>query len=197
MAAENARVDTTFIGYLLIGFVLLIFGVLGLQWGELFGDVYKDMPIDTNVFTQICGVVGLILILLTVFAYRTGKQISAVVFAFTGFFLIATFIDNWTESEIYNSDWFMFLAFAIFFLIIAIYALIAKAPKFLAVLLVLVALMALFIGLGFFYAWFGPGDNYDLSKTMGILLGIFGFLGFVVATYLGLAYANPKKIPLI
>jgi len=37
----------------------------------------------------------------------------------------------------------------------------------------------------------------DIRKALGIVTGIFAFLGFIVATYLGLAYADPKKIPLI
>jgi len=95
-----------------------------------------------------------------------------------------------------NSDWFLYVAIAIFFFIFVIYSLIARTPKFVSVLLLLIALMVFFIGLNCYYYVFGQA-NEDLYKAFGIVYGIFAFLGFIVAVYLGLAYANPKKIPLL
>lgn len=205
MAIENnVRVDTTFIGYFLIGFVFLIFGVMGLQDGGLFGEFtpenYRNLPIDYSVFSMVVGAVGFIMILLAVFAYRTGKQITAVSFLFFGLFFIFVRFNHVAKSGLgqltANSDWFLLVAFAIFFLIIAIYAFVAEAPKFVTVLILLTALTAFFFGLCCLYAPFGM-DNVDLHKAMGFVFGIFALLAFVIATYLGLAYAVPKKIPLI
>lgn len=208
MATTNnidGRVDMTFVGLLLIGFVLLILGITGLQEGGLFGDIrgptkYTDLPIDFDVLAQILLAVGIILLLLTIFEYRVGNKYSAALFVFFGCMFIFYYFSEYSGVTDYlycNSNWFTFIALAIFSLLGAIYLTFSKAPKFVALLLLLFGLFLVFFSLTCFYSVFGPSDNYDIYKAMGIVYGIFALLGFIVATYLGLAYANPKKIPLI
>jgi len=195
--ANDVRVDTTFVGLFLIGFVLLMFGVLGLQLGNVFGDVPKDMPIDTHVFAHVVGIIGVIIVLLAIFAYRTGAAVAAGVFAFVGAFFIIYYMDNDFCLVAGNSNWFLYIAIAIFFLIYAFYSFMQKAPKFLTILLVIVTFVVFFFGLALAFSPAGPCANVDAFKGLAITTGIFAFIGFVVATYLGLAFANPKKVPLI
>jgi len=201
MVATNndTRVDTTFIGYLLIGFVLLLVGIYGLQSAGVFGHTYKDLPLDFAVLGRVYSIVGLILVILTIFAYRIGKKTSTGAFAFFGVYYALyglTIINKTDPTTVTNSMWFFYVAAAIFALIFAIYEIFNKTPKFLAVLFLVVALYAFFLGLTALYGAYGTNDA-NIHDVTALLYGIFALLGFIVAVYLGLAYADPKKIPLI
>jgi len=202
MAATNeTRVDTTMVGLLLVGFVLLLFGIFWLQGAGVFGTGAHNKALDSSVLAQIYFVVGLILILLTIFAYRTGKTKATIVFPFVAMFLFVFYYDITMNSEMgvvaHSSNWALYIVLAIFLFIIAIYMFIEKAPKFLSVLLLLIGLTLLFYGIACIYGSNGPCYDPDVRKALDAVMAIFSFLAFIVATYLGLAYGDPKKIPLI
>lgn len=191
--ADNERVDTTWVGLILIGFVLFLFGFLGLELGNVFGEGIK-WPLDVGVFAYLCGAIGLILLILAVLGYRVGNPIAAGVFAFVAVFLVFFYFDQ-VHGEAPSTNWILYIGVALFFLVFAVYAFLVNAPKLLVLLLALVALAVLFFGLAFYMA---ADANVDTMKTMAIIGGVFSFLGFLNATYLGLAFAVPGgKIPMV
>jgi len=197
MTFDNERVNTAFIGFFLIGFFLLLLGVLGLQYGELFGSYknYHDMPIDVSVLNHIGFLLGAVLLLLTVFAYRIGNKHGAYYFAFFAVVLIAT---AYTEEYSANSNWFMYVAIAIFFLVMTLYLVLGEAYKLIGVLTFMLAVIFFLIGMAAFFFVTGPGSgNPDTFKTMAIVYGIISLLAFALSTYIGLALAKREKLPLI
>ena len=80
-----------------------------------------------------------------------------------------------------SDSWFLWIVIAIFYLVFTVWAFLAGTPKMLLGILVITALVFLFLGLAL------NAETADSMKTMFLIMGIFGILDFLLATYLGLA----------
>jgi hypothetical protein len=182
---SETRVDPTVAGLFLIGLVTLFFGLLGL---EMFGaGASEEAATIFRIAGSLIGIVGFILI---IFAYMAGKVGNAFATALFAFVAVALFAVGYGITDFGTADMVvfptLFYAIAFFFLIFAIVALLIGAPKLLAVLLFLVCLLYLFVG--FFVA--------TLDAPYAIAFGFFGFLSFIVATYMAVALAT-QKMPVV
>lgn len=218
MAEENARVDTTFIGYLLIGAILLMFAVLGFQDGGLFGEanfedgrfVSSTLPLDYTMASTLCAIIGGALVILSIYAYRTGKRSTAAIFSAFSIGLITYALVSvgrilkllggeikFIEEYLFSTSWFIFIAIAVFIIMLALYQFLDKTSILATILTALAALMFLFIGFAYLFAGTNGIDD-GVTKAMGIVFGVFAFLGFLLATYLSLACSLTKsKLPVI
>ena len=175
--SEN-RVDPTVAALFLVGFITMVFGLIGLasngEWADAFalGQTGGDCALA----------VGVIFIVLTVMAAKSNNAFATALFAFIALGLASTSYALGYESEI------AIILIGVFFLIFAIVAFIVGAPKLLFLQLVFVFLLYLFVGLSL-----GGGDSVD---TYQLLFGIFGVLAGIVATYLGFALAT-EKLPVV
>jgi len=169
---SETRVDPTVAGLFLIGFITLFFGLLGL---EIFGagpDVTKILGVAGDFIYYI----GFILI---IFAYMAGKVGNAFATALFAFVAVALF---GVGIGLINTYPTVFYAIAFFFLIFAIVSLVIGAPKLLGILLFLVCLLYLFVGF----------QQATLDAPYAIAFSFFGFLSFIVATYMAVALATQK-----
>ena len=178
--SEN-RVDPTVAGLFLIGFILLVFGIAGIQ---LFNSGAPEILVAAYDF--IVPVAFIILI----FAYMAGKAGNAFAVALFAFIAVAlfgaSFMLNLTGVPSFG-DPMLFSIVAFFFIIFAIVALVIGAPKLLVILLFLVALLYLFIGF-----WVAIANGGNDASAYALVFGLFGLLGFLVATYLAFALATQK-----
>ena len=171
--SEN-RVDPTVAGLFLIGFVMLVFGIAGIQ---LFNSGWPDLLVAA--FDFIIPVAFIILI----FAYMAGKAGNAFAVALFSFIAVSLF----GAGYMLGTEVMLFAIVAFFFIIYAIVALLIGAPKLLVILLFLVALLFLFLGFAFAIEK-GAGD----PSAYCLVFGFFGILAFLVATYMAVALATQK-----
>jgi len=176
--SEN-RVDPTVAGLFLIGFITLVFGIIGIQ---LFGDggIEGDAPLLAAAQFLIAPVSFVILI----FAYMAGKAGNAFAVALFAFIAVALF----GASILFNNEPMLFYITAFFFIIFAVVAFLIGAPKLLGLLLIFVALVFLFLG----FAIATKGD----SSVFCVAFGLFGILSFIIATYMAVGLAT-QKFPVV
>lgn len=226
MPVENARVDTTFVGYILIAVALLVLCVYGLELGGLFGDWYYksaeavqgasllNLPITDITAGYAVGIIAIVLAFLAVFAYRVGAKSSTAVFSTLAatFGIMCGVFFNSDKEVMENGGWFLGMAFAVGLVLVAIYLFMDRAPKLVAILVLLIAITVFFFALydvfymGFEWAeageagsglWFITSGDINAAKAVGIVGGVFGFVGFLFSSYLALSYAVPRaRLPL-
>ena len=170
-------------GLLFIGFITLVVGLFGIDQYNALGGSTADPMIASGVFAvALFG--GLALVLIAFYAYKAGSNFGASLFGWIALSLlfVAAFGGAFTGLFSFTLDgWFLWVVIAIFYLIFAIWAFLAGTPKMLLAILVITAMVFLFLGLAL------NADTADSMKTMFLIMGIFGILDFLLATYLGLA----------
>jgi hypothetical protein len=175
---SETRVDPTVAGLFLIGFVTLVFGIMGIQ---MFNQGIID-PAGTIIEAAGFLIVPVAFVIL-IFAYMAGKVGNAFAVALFAFIAVSLF----GAGSFLNKEPMLFYIVAVFYIIFAIVAFLIGAPKLLAILLILVALLFLFIG--FAFAATVAGSEPD---AYAIAFGLFGILSFLVATYMAVALATQK-----
>ena len=164
--SEN-RVDPTVAGLFLVAFIALVFGLFGIE-------TYSSSTSWGVPAPLLAAIIGIAFVVLTVSAIRCGNAFAASLFAFVAIALIAV--------QVCLGVWIMFVLIAVFFIVFALIAFLIGAPKLLAIMIACVALLYLFVGL-----YFNTGtDGYAIA------FAIFGFLGGLVALYLGFALSTEK-----
>jgi len=171
-------------GLLFIGFITLVVGLFGIDKYNELGGSTADPMIASGVFAvALFG--GLALVLIAFYAYKAGSNFGASLFGWIALSLLFVAAYGGAFAGLFNLDlsdsWFLWIVIAIFYLIFAIWAFLAGTPKMLLAILVITAMVFLFLGLAL------NADTADSMKTMFLIMGIFGILDFLLATYLGLA----------
>ncbi len=168
-------------GLLFIGFITLVIGLYGID--QYIGGSTAYPMIESGAFAvALFG--GLALALIAVFAYKANSNFGASLFGWISLSLLLVAAKSGAFAPMFDftiDGWFLWVVIAIFYLIFAIWAFLAGTPKLLLGILVITAMVFLFLGLAF-----NP-DIADSAKTMFLIMGIFGILDFLLATYLGLA----------
>ena len=174
--SETKRVDPTVAGLLLIGFITLVFGIVGIQ------------IFNGDDFTVMFGAAGFFLLplagVMLVFAYMAGKCGNAFATALFAYIAVAFLGTTYLVSV---EEALLFYIVGFFFIVFALVAALIGAPKLLVLLLIFVA--ALFIFFGIFYGAIAAGDD---PKAYAGAIGIFGILSFLIATYMAVALATEK-----
>ncbi|MDD2778691.1 MAG: hypothetical protein PHG93_00475 [Candidatus Methanomethylophilaceae archaeon] len=181
---SETRIDPTAMGLLFIGFITLVVGLFGIDKYNELGGSTADPMIASGVFAvALFG--GLALVLIAFYAYKAGSNFGASLFGWIALSLLFVAAYGGAFAGLFNLDlsdsWFLWIVIAIFYLIFAIWAFLAGTPKMLLAILVITAMVFLFLGLAL------NADTADSMKTMFLIMGIFGILDFLLATYLGLA----------
>lgn len=178
---SETRIDPTAMGLLFIGFITLVIGLYGID--QYIGGSTAYPMIESGAFAvALFG--GLALALIAVFAYKANSNFGASLFGWISLSLLLVAAKSGAFAPMFDftiDGWFLWVVIAIFYLIFAIWAFLAGTPKLLLGILVITAMVFLFLGLAF-----NP-DIADSAKTMFLIMGIFGILDFLLATYLGLA----------
>jgi len=174
--SEN-RIDPTVTGLFLVGFITLVFGLIGiLGYAEADGAdnltaaVIVALPALAVIFT-----------VLAVSAIRIGNTFAAPLFAFVAVALYGAMAGLTTFAA------YLFYVLAIVFILFAIVAFIVGAPKLLAILLIFVALLYLFVGV-----FIGVALAGNDPLIYALLFGIFGVLAAAVALYMSFALSTQK-----
>ena len=171
--SETKRVDPTVAGLLLIGFITLLFGIVGVQ---IFTGADESIVFGAAAYFLL----PLALVML-VFAYMAGKSGNAFATALFAFIAVA-FAGTGYLAGLGGDGALLFYIVGFFFIVFAIIALLIGAPKMLVFLLVFVALLYAFFGL-----FFGAGD-----APYAAAIGICGILAFIIATYMAIALSTEK-----
>jgi hypothetical protein len=179
-------------GLLFIGFITLVVGLFGIDVysGGLPGALTSsDSYIGAGVFA-VALLGGIALAIIALFAYKANSNFGASLFGWIALSLLlvagfgGAFAGLFTLNFgllVYNS-WILWVIIAVFYFVFTIWAYLAGSPKLLLGILVITALVFLFLGLGL-----NPNNTADTTETMFLIMGIFGILDFLLATYLGLA----------
>ena len=177
--SETRRVDPTVSGLILIGFITLLFGIVGVQIFN--GSDYTVMFNSALYF--LLPITGIMLM----FAYMAGKCGNAFATALFAFIAMVFFGTGWLATGAMALDnSLMFYIVTFFFVVFALIAALIGAPKLLVLLLVLVALLYAFFGLYF----------TALEEPYAGAVGLFGILSFIVATYMAIGLAT-EKLPVV
>jgi len=179
--AEN-RVDPTVAGLFLIGFITLLFGIIGMQ-------LYLDIAaIQTEpLFKATLAFVGMVGFILLIFAYmasKAGNGFAVALFAFVvvSFFAVPLALDP-AGIGFYQGLYIV----AIFYLVFTILTLLIGGPKILALMLLVVAFLFFFVGMYL---------NFDKEPMYAMMFGIMGLTAAALAMYLGLAFAT-QRLPVV
>jgi len=178
--AEN-RVDPTVAGLFLVGFITLVFGLIGIL---LYGKVDGAGALAGTVSGEggsLAVIVGVVFIVFTVSAIRCGNAFAAALFGFVAVALFGATVGLNAGSM------YLFVVFAIVFILFALVAFLIGAPKLLAILLFFVALLYLFVGL-----WVNAIADDGMNNVFGVLFGLFGILAAAVALYMAFALSTQK-----
>lgn len=170
-------------GLLFIGFITLVVGLFGIDQYNALGGSTADPMIASGVFA-VALIGGLALALIAFYAYKANSNFGASLFGWIALSLLFVAAFGGAFGGLFNftlDGWFLWVVIAIFYLIFAIWAFLAGTPKLLLAILVITAMVFLFLGLAI------NADTTDSMKTMFLIMGIFGILDFLLATYLGLA----------
>ena len=160
--------DPTSLGLFLVAVVSLPLALLQLVG---INDVY-GIP-EPNFFVLL----GLMIILVALYAYKTDSNFGFVVFALVGAAVAMTGIGMGSYENI---------AFALVFVLAIIWSIFAKTPKNLSLILVTTALIFLFVGLSGLI----DGDYWHW------LIGIAALFNFIFNIYLAYALALENKLPI-
>lgn len=181
--SETSQVDPTAMGLLLVGFILLVVGIFGIN-GYIGGTVY--------VSTQAVVILGILtavaLLFASNYAYKAGSNFGMAVFLYISLALSTVALEL---TGVIDLGWFVFVIEAIFFLIFMAWAYFTGSPILLSAVLFGAALVFLFLGL---YLFFVADGNIDTAKIMCLVLGIFSTLTFLVSTYLGFALTGCREL---
>jgi hypothetical protein len=186
----ETRVDPTVAGLFLIGLVTLFFGLLGV---ELFSNSLSDDAVMIlGVAGKFIGIIGIILVIFAFMAGKVGNAYATALFAFIAVALFGVGIGlvvepvaaTATAPAVYSVAAYpmLFYAVAFFFLIFALVGFLIGAPKMLGILLLVVGLLYLFVG--FYLA--------TLDAPYAIVFAFFGFVAFLLSTYMAFALATQK-----
>ncbi|MDR2866460.1 MAG: hypothetical protein LBV13_03540 [Methanomassiliicoccaceae archaeon] len=170
-------IDPTSAGLFLVGFITLLFGLLGFN---LFSD-----PSDVGLLSAIFDFIFVIGILMVIIAWMAGRAGNAYATALFAFIAVAIFGASFGATAGLEGDAVaptIFYALALFFIVFLFVAAMLGTPKLLIVLLFFVALLYLFVGV-----YFGEGD-----KPFAGAVGVFGLLSFFTATYFAAALSTQK-----
>lgn len=184
---SETRIDPTAMGLLFIGFITLVIGLFGIDVysGGLPGALTSsDSYIGAGVFA-VALLGGIALAIIALFAYKANSNFGASLFGWIAVSLLLVAAFGGAFAGLFNLDlsvsWFLWIVIAIFYLVFTVWAFLAGTPKLLLGILVITALVFLFLGLAL------NAETADSMKTMFLIMGIFGILDFLLATYLGLA----------
>lgn len=168
-------------GLLFIGFITLVIGLFAF-------DQYNGSTADPMIAGGVFAVAllgGLAVALIAIFAYKANSNFGASLFGWIAVSLLLVAAFGGAFTGLFNLDlsdsWFLWIVIAIFYLVFTVWAFLAGTPKMLLGILVITALVFLFLGLAL------NAETADSAKTMFLIMGIFGILDFLLATYLGLA----------
>ena len=168
-------------GLLFIGFVTLVVGLFGI-------DLYANDAVTEWISGSLYAVAlfgGLAIGLVAIFAYKANSNFGASTFGWVSLslLLVAAFGGAFADlfSFSFSNSWVLWIVVTIFYFVFAAWAFLAGTPKLLIAILIVTALVFLFLGLA------NNADTLDSMKTMFLLMGIFGVIDFILATYLGLA----------
>ncbi len=176
--SEDVHIDPTAVGLLLIGFILFVVGIFGLQTGG----VLKDY-ITGDDLMMLCAIIGIMLVIVSFFAYKAGSLFGTGVFMWVAIALLTI------KFAGIDGSWFLYVIIAIFFFVFTTWAFLAGSPKILVGVLACAGLAFLFLGIGLMSDLSG-----DTAKIMFDLTGVFALIGFVLATYLGFALTGVKEL---
>jgi len=177
--SETKRVDPTVAGLLLIGFITLVFGIIGVQ---IFTGADHTVMFDAAM--KLLLPLSLIMFAFAYMAAKCGNGFATALFTFIAVAFYATIYLATNAGTDDNSLLFYILGF--FFVVFAMIASLIGAPKLLVILLVFVALIYIFFGL-----FFDGGD----SPYAGAI-GLFGILAFFIATYMAIGLAT-ERLPVV
>jgi hypothetical protein len=171
-------------GLLFIGFITLVIGLFAFdQYNALNGSTADPMIAGGVFAVALLG--GLAVALIAIFAYKANSNFGASLFGWIAVSLLLVAAFGGAFAGLFNLDlsdsWFLWIVIAIFYLVFTVWAFLAGTPKLLLGILVITALVFLFLGLAL------NAETADSMKTMSLIMGIFGILDFLLATYLGLA----------
>jgi hypothetical protein len=182
----SQKVDPTVPGLFLVGFITLLFGLLGIQ---IFMDGDDGLLAVAGNFIS---VIGLIMILFAYMAGKAGNAYATALFAFVavalfgvGFGYLPVDIVDSAGNVITDAYSFpvVFYAIAVFFVIFALVGFVIGAPKLMGLLLLFVAGLYFFVGLTIG----NPGD-----APYSLMFGVFGIISFIVSTYMAVGLGTQK-----
>jgi len=176
---SETRVDPTVAGLFLVGFITLVFGIVGIQ---MFNNGF-DLVSGSDLLNAAGFLIAPVSIVILIFAYMAGKAGNAFAVALFAYIAVTLF----GASQLLGQEPMLFYIVAFFYVVFALVAFLIGAPKLLGILLILVALIFLFMGFAFAVSG-GGGD----TEGYCVAFGLFGILSFIVATYMAIALATQK-----
>jgi hypothetical protein len=183
----SQKVDPTVAGLFLVGFITLFFGLLGIQ-------IFQSGDMELfGVALKFIGIIGLLMVLFAFMAGKAGNAYATALFAFVAVALFGvgfgfnpsetvTVVGEKVVTVAAYSFPVVFYAIAVFFFLFAVVGFAIGAPKLMGLLLLFVAGLYLFVGLAI-----GPGD-----APYSFMFGAFGLLSSFVATYMAIGLGTQK-----
>ena len=180
--SETRRVDPTVSGLLLIGFITLVLGIVGVQ---IFNG--NDHTVMFDAALKFLIVLSLVMVMFAYMAGKCGNAFATALFAFIGIAFIGTvYLAKAATGTAPVDNSLMFYILGFFFVVFSMIAALIGAPKLLVLLLVLVAFIYFFFGL-FFATSEAPYAG---------AIGLFGILAFIISTYMAIGLAT-EKLPVV
>ncbi|NLL95304.1 MAG: hypothetical protein GX224_06095 [Thermoplasmatales archaeon] len=172
-------------GLLIIGFVMLVVGLFGVDFYMNEG-VVEYLTFESVFAVALLG--GLVLAIASIYAYKANSNFGTCTFGWVAFSLFILAAAGGAFGGLFDigfdpaGAWTIWIIITIFYFVFVIWAFLAGAPKLLVAVLAVAALVFLFLGLAM-----NNGPVAEDMKNMLLAMGIFGIIDFVLATYLGLA----------
>jgi len=183
--SETKYADTTALGLILVAFALLFFGFIGVL-------SYVDGSLNALAFQA--GAMGyfaaILFLLIAVAQFMSGNKFLMVLFGFIAF-SFALFSDIY-QNVLGNDGFYAFILIGVIYLIFALWAFLAKAGYMLIGILVMAALAFIMFALA---ANADPMATFADAEIFFLLMGVFAFIGGILAIYLAIVDTTGLKLP--
>jgi len=187
--SENKFADTSALGLFVVALSLLSFGLVGVL-------TFADSSFANGMFGMLFPMAwyaAIIFLLVAIAQFMAGSKFMTVIFGFLAFvFAIFSKSADWGGALLSDGSFLFFILVGVVFLLFALWTFLAKAGFMLMGILLMAGLAFLMFSLAL-----NATVNLNDGDMFYLLMGIFSFLGGILAIYLAIVDTTGLKLPVM
>jgi hypothetical protein len=187
--SENKFADTSALGLFLVALSLLSFGLVGVL---TFADSEFAGGMNAMLFPM-AWYAAIIFLLIAIAQFMAGSKFMTVIFGFLAFaFAVFSKSADWGGALFADGAFLFFILIGVLFIIFALWTFLAKAGFMLMGILLMAGLAFIMFSLAL-----NATVNLNDADMFWLLMGVFSFLGGILAIYLAIVDTTGLKLPVM